>query len=324
MDIEDNLRVRCSEEIFELSLRSEDEPADCYVYMQGSDKITGAFRIHPGKWTTYTCGFNGLTFAAIHTNTQDARQVGIKEGSESNALIKFLIHRPVVKVAFVPVMIQKSMHSSFQSFSPARETYRSCSGEETMKADSGPSRETTRGEKSLKSLPVREMAIAHGGVSSQKLCNAADMEIDPNRSITFYARMINRPEIPKATAPEIASNVNIPYASNVGQFHTDGFEYANNSAYSFSVPDQVPARRDEDDVIINVIFPDGMSKVLNTKRKYIGGHAPGCTIPVAEFVRLGGNFNITQTHTTTITYIQPPKPKYTPITGAYPSKVGDF
>lgn len=97
MRIKDNLYVLCKEETFSLSLMSTHQPANCHIYMQGSNVPTAHYRITPKEWSNFTCGINGLTFVAVPTTIEDAKDLGIIEGSDSNGAIKFIIHRPKVR-----------------------------------------------------------------------------------------------------------------------------------------------------------------------------------------------------------------------------------
>lgn len=167
-------------QVFEIALRSEGEPADCHLYLQGTDVETGAFRIYPGKWTTYKRGCNGMTFGCIPTDMEGASDCGISVGADSNGAIKFIFCRPeiIMPEPAVPVvqyesyvivdMPEKRRHRGGGSAEPQEKSMENV----TYRGDSKPK--------------FKELAVVNVGMSDQRLYDVADLKIDTNRNIHIY------------------------------------------------------------------------------------------------------------------------------------------
>lgn len=297
MDVMDNLYVICKEEEFKISFRSENESVDVYVFMQKSDKVTGAYRVNQGRWTTFDHGVNGKTFVAVPTDIEDARELGIVKGSDSNGSIKIMVCRPEIK------QVKKSAH-------------RGGGAEESFDTEGGNYRSSTMQEKSM----FGEMAIVNGRESNQRTTFADEMKVDRNRDLTFYARLITRKSAQAVigVTTSITTETNIPYASNVG------------TSSQVSVTTQGEAQfgawsgRGEDDVLVYVFNPDRSIQGQYIKRKLLNGRQSGCTVTHEEFIRMNSGVSVTTTTTTTVTYPQPSRPKYTPIEGTRPKRADEL
>lgn len=216
--IKDNLIVLCEEgKQFKLGFYSEGR-ANITVWLQGSQIPAGTFRTKPGRWVVFEHGSSTqATWVTLNSKTQEAKGVGIKEGSAENGLLRFKVEvekeKPANFFESRPANY-RGMRKGFSSFGSRLEMTRSCDSS-AFDDESGSDEEESVPESREEGGPrYSEVGIAHGHDSTEKYGNAKIILIDSTKTFHFVARMVADQEAlkpkfsPIPTLPPTAADLN--------------------------------------------------------------------------------------------------------------------